>query len=183
MSGDREDAIGLADTDAINIKKSVPKRSGAPPKKKGWSTMRKVTVISFIIFLLIVIPIGATLQMPAVDVVGAKIQVTGSGLQKTYTFDAIIRVANPNMVSATVTHITGKFYINDVYGGDFEKTDAVTIVAQGTTDFPVDVKILNVVPIHLNADNAVRVKGTVTIQGTMTSWEVPFDETRNVHVP
>jgi LEA14-like dessication related protein len=182
MPGDREDAIGLADTDAVNIK-NVKGKSQAPPKKKGWSTMRKVVVIVFIIFLLVVIPVAATMQMPAVDVVGTEIHSTGSGLSKTYTLYATVQVQNPNAVSVTVTHISGKFYVNNVYGGDFSRTDSVTIVAQGTTDFNVQVTIQSTVPIHLSQDNPVRVKGTVTIQGSITNWDVPFDETRSVHVP
>ncbi len=183
MPGDKEDAIGMADTDAVNLQKKAPMRSKAPPKKKGWSTMRKVTVIVFIIFLLIVIPIAATMMMPAVDVVGAEIHTTGSGLQKTYTLYATVRVGNPNLVGVTVTHISGKFYVNGVYGGDFSKTDSVTIVAQGTTDFNVQVTPTNAVPIHVSQDNPVRVLGTVTIQGALTSWDAPFDDTRSVHVP
>jgi LEA14-like dessication related protein len=182
MSGDKEDAIGSADTDAVNLKGGKVK-SQAPPKKKGWSTMRKVVVLGFIIFLVVVIPVAATMQMPAVDVVGAEIHSTGSGLQKTYTLYATVQVGNPNAVSVTVTHISGKFYVNGAYGGDFSRTDSVTIVAQGTTEFNVQVTIQNTVPIHLSQDNPVRVKGTVTIQGALTSWDVPFDDTRDVHVP
>jgi|GEM_PF-3644186 len=185
MPGDREDAIGMADTDAVHIKpeKETAKTSKAPPKKKGWSKMRKVTVVVFIIFLVIIIPVAATLQMPAVNVTGAEIHSTGSGLQKTYTLYATVQVDNPNLVSVTVTHISGSFYVNGVYGGDFTRTDSVTIVAQGTTDFNVQVLLKSAVPIHVSQDNPVRVKGTVTIQGSLTSSDVPFDETKNVHVP
>ena len=137
MGGDDEDAIGMADTDAVNIKvedEKAPKRSKAPHKKMGWSTMRKVTVLVFIIFLLIVIPIAATFQMPAIDVVGAQIRPSGSGVLKTYTIYATVQVGNPNLVGVTVTSISGKFYVNDIYGGDFSRTDSVTAPV---TDSPV----------------------------------------------
>ena len=182
MPGDREDAIGMADEDAVNImveEERSPKRTKAPHKKKGWSTMRKVTVVVFMIFILIVIPIGATFQIPAVDVIGAEIRSSGSGIQKTYTLYATVQVGNPNLVGVTVTSITGQFYVNDAYGGDFQKTDSVTIVAQGSTVFDVQVILKSAVPIHVS--NTVRVKGTVSIQGAMTSWDVPFDDTRSVN--
>ena len=187
MPGDREDQIGMADTDAVHIKveeEERPKKgTKAPPKKKGWSRMRKVTVILFVLFLIIVIPIAATLQVPTVNVVGVQIQVSGTGILKTYTWDAIVQVNNPNIVGVTVTHISGDFYINGVLGGNFLKTDSVTIVALGNTQFPIEVKITNIAPIHLNADNAVRVKGTVTVQGAASTYDIPFDETQNVQVP
>ena len=187
MTGDDEDPIGMADTDAVHIKveeeEKSKKSTKAPPKKKPWSKMRKVTVIVFVLFLIIVIPIAATLQMPSVNVVGVEIQVSGAGLQKTYTLNAIVQVDNPNIVGVTVTHISGDFYINGDLGGNFVKTDSVTIIALGNTQFPIEVKITNVVPIHLNADNAVRVKGTVTVQGAASTNDIPFDVTQIVHVP
>lgn len=185
MSGDHEDPIGMADTDAVNIKneKETPKSSKAPPKKKGWSTMRKVTVIGFIVFLLIIIPVAATMMIPAVNVTGFDIHSTGSGLSKTYTLYATVQVDNPDLVSVTVSHISGSFYVNGAYAGDFTKTDSVTIASQGTTDFNVQVTLKSAVPVHASADNPVRVKGTATIHGSLTSWNALFDDTKDVHVP
>jgi LEA14-like dessication related protein len=137
-------------------------------------------LLVIVIIVIIVVPIAATFQTPTVNVVGGRITSQGSGLQKTYKTYATVEVVNPDLVGVTVLRISGSFYVNDVYGGDFSKEDQVTIAAVGTTTFDVEVQLKSAVPIH--AQNVVEVRGTVTVQGPIT-WDVPFDETRDVTYP
>jgi len=181
MTGDDEDAINIADEDAVHIKVS----DEAPPKKgksrkKGKPRRLWLLLVIIVIIIIIVVPIAATFQMPTVNVVGARITSSGTGLQKTYKTYATVEVANPNMIGVTVLVISGSFYVNGVYGGDFSRTDQVSIAATGTTQFDVEVQLKSTVPIH--SQNTVQVVGTVTVQGP-TTWDVPFDETRDVPFP
>jgi LEA14-like dessication related protein len=189
MTGEDEDPINVADENAIrrNVahekdETASSKKSGQrrKPKKKGRPRKLWILLAVIVIIVIIVVPIAATFQMPTVNVIGASIKSQGSGLQKTYTSYATVEVVNPNMVGVTVMRISGSFYVNDVYGGDFLRTDQVSIVAAGTTDFDVQVLLKSAVPIHTH--NTVEVKGTVTVQGSIT-WDVPFDETKDVSFP
>lgn len=180
MTGDDEDAINIADEDAVHIKVSDEEEAPSKksrPKKKGKPRRLWILLLVIVIIVIIVIPIAATFQMPQVNVVGASIRSQGSGLQKTYKTYATVEVVNPNMVGVTVLRLSGSFYVNDAYGGDFSRTDQVSIAAAGTTQFDVEVQLKSAVPIH--SQNTVRVVGTVTVQGPIT-WDVPFDETRDV---
>lgn len=189
MTGEDEDPINVADENAIrkNVAHETEETAslkkgghGRRPGKKGKPRKLWILLAVIVIIVIIVVPIAATFQTPTVNVVGGRITSQGSGLQKTYTSYATVEVVNPDLVSVTVLRISGSFYVNDVYGGDFLRTDPVTIVAAGTTDFPVQVLLKSAVPIHTH--NTVEVKGTVTVQGSIT-WDVPFDETKDVSFP
>jgi len=186
MTGDDEDAINIADEDAVHItvaEEATEKKPEKRPVKKKKPRKLWILLALIAIILIIVVPIAATFQMPAVNVIGAQIRSSGSGLQKTYKLYATIQVDNPNIVGCTVQSITGSYYVNGGYGGDFQRTDPVTIAAGSSTTFDIEVIPKSAVPVHPGQSNAVEVKGTVNIQGAFTTWSVPFDESQEVQVP
>jgi LEA14-like dessication related protein len=183
MTGDDEDAINIADEDAVHItvaEEETEKKSKTPQKKM--KKPRKLWILLALIFIviIIVVPIAATFQMPTVNVVGAEIRASGTGLQKTYKLYATVEVYNPNMVGCTIERISGTYYVNGANGGKFDEPNQVSIAAASTTTLNIQVIPTSPVPIHTT--NTVEVKGTVTIQGAFTTWDVPFDETRDVPI-
>jgi LEA14-like dessication related protein len=182
MTGDDEDAINTADEDAIHItvaeEATEKKPAKRPVKKKPRRLWLLLAII--VIIIIIIVPIAATFQMPTVNVVGAEIRASGTGLQKTYKLYATVEVYNPNMVGCTIERISGTYYVNGANGGKFDEPNQVSIAAASTTT--LDIQVIPTSPVPIHTTNTVEVKGTVTIQGAFTTWDVPFDETRDVPI-
>lgn len=143
-------------------------------RAKRNKVLRVVAVV--VIAIIIIIPLLYTVQEPAVDVTGLKIEVSGTALSIFF----IVNVQNPNIVGATVLAIEGKAYVNGDFAGDFYRTESVEIPAGGATDFDIRFEPKGTFTYNVAGVNKVRAVGTVTIDGPVNDWEVSFDETRTV---
>jgi LEA14-like dessication related protein len=142
---------------------------------------KKAVAVVFVI-IMIAIPLMMTIREPDATVWGFRIISSGTGLHKSFQLIADVQVYNPNIVSVTVLRVSGSFYVNSEYGGDFLREDPVEIKADDYTHMDIQVMLKSSVPVSITGTNQIEAKGTATIKGLFGSWDIPFNEETTVSV-
>ncbi len=145
----------------------VPAQEASKPGffQKGWV---KGLLIIFVLALLIVGGIIATLKDPTIDV--AEIEWLGSS--RANEFRLSIYVDNPNILGGTLTEITGDVYVGSKKLGPLSIEKEFEIDSSGTSFIEVVVTVTHT-PVGDYSD--VWAKGTAVVEVFGSGFDVPFN--------
>lgn len=89
-------------------------------------------------------------------------KITASG----YELKSVVKLHNPNLLSSTIHSINEKFYLNDIFVGEFNNELEQGIPGRKDTDFPLNIRFSQTDVHELFAgDTLLQKKCRVTVKG------------------
>jgi LEA14-like dessication related protein len=151
-------------------------------------TKSGVIVVLLLVFVAALLAAGCSQAVQEPTVTVTNITVTNVSLQST-TLETNLTIENPNPVGATIANLTFDLY----YLADGERQflgqgeeHGIEVAANGPTNVTVPVVVLNeeVIRAFIGIVEAgsvdVIANGTATIDLGVTTYDVPFEETRTI---